>query len=430
MNQYRQFEYSIQWGLIESGVYHMLLFLHQVALFACITPALYGIIGALFSLLYMSVVLSDLGLESTLPVFFPSGVTSKNHVKIMLFTQCTPGLILMVMLACITFWYGSRYTMTDGYSLGIMSALCITEGVKKIGKKLLALLFFNKELAIIEMCALLWYITCVWSCIMSGISIRLLHVFGPMLMSSVGSLFVILILLYRWYSTLDTASTVCTLDSRTLITQRFFNYITHLSHVFFSSNFLIPFFAVQFGAASAGGFKLISSLVSSLTIAFKKIFGGSAAALLAHMHHDDADKKKHAFDVIVKKSWYGTVWCLAIFTIITTLLTYSHSTAFMLFNYPMIFAYVALTFSEYFFVAYEVFFITQQRSAHLTIISLLSLILIAGGLYMAQGASPLILISALCVARACTFTLMTTAWFYLWRKKPSISTSDPTISIF
>ena len=428
MNQYRQFEYSIQWGLIESGVYHMLLFLHQVALFAFITPELYGIIGALFSLLYMSVVLSDLGLESTLPIFFPSGIASKNHVKSILWTQCIPGLGLMIMLACITFWYGSRYTMTDGYSLGIMSALCITEGAKKIGKKLLALLFFNKELAIVEMCALIWYITCVWSCIISGVSIGLLHVFGPMLMSSLGSLMVILIILYRWYSTLDTVSTACTLDSRTLITQRFFNYITHLSHVFFSSNFLIPFFAVQFGAASAGGFKLISSLVSSLTIAFKKIFGGSAAALLAHMHHHDVDKKRHAFDVIIKRSWHGTLWCLAIFMLITTILTYSHSKAFTLFNYPLVLAYVVLTFSEYFFVAYEVFFITQRRSAHLTIISLLSLILIAGGLYTAQGASPLILISTLCVARACTFTLMTTAWFYLWREKPSIPTSDPTAS--
>jgi len=428
MNQYRQFEYSIQWGLIESGVYHMLLFLHQISLFAFITPELYGIIGALFSLLYMSVVLSDLGLESTLPVFFPSGITSKNHVKSILFSQCIPGVILMVILACITFWYGSKYTMTDGYSLGIMSALCITEGAKKIGKKLLALLFFNKALAIIEMCALLWYIICVWSCIMSGVSIGLLQVFGPMLMSSVGSLIVILIILYRWYSTLEAVSTTCIVDSRTLITQRFFNYITHLSHVFFSSNFLIPFFAVQFGAASAGGFKLISSLVSSLTIAFKKIFGGSAAALLAHMHHHDVPTKQHAFNVIIKRSWHGTLWCLAIFMIITTILTYSHSKAFTLFNYPMVFAYVVLTFSEYFFVAYEVFFITQRRSAALMIISLVSLILIAAGIYATQGSSPLILIIALCAARACTFTFMTTAWLYLWHSETSVPTSDKTSS--
>jgi hypothetical protein len=427
---YQQFEKSIRWGVLESGLYQLLLFSHQIALFAYITPELYGVAGTLFSLLYLSIALSDGGLESTLPVFFPSAITSQFHAKHLLGKQFLPEMIVLIALGCFSLWYGAMLNFTDLPTRILISLLPFLEGTRKTIRKLLHLLFFNRELAFIELGSLALYLVYIWTYIIAGIPITVWHIIFPMFIASLSSLLPASILLYRWYRSLDATSQVAhTFDVRHIISQRFFNYITHVSHLLFSSNFLIPFFALQFGAASAGGFKLMSTLISSITIAFKKILGGSAMALLANMHHHNPETKYAAFSLIIKKTLYGITWSFTLFIAIAYILTHTHSAAFALFNYQIIVAYVFLTFSEYFLLCYEIFFITQQKSAHLTILSMCSLALVGCGLYVAQGASPFFLVVTLCIVRALSFIMTITTWLYVSRTRcvsPSVSEIPPT----
>ena len=98
-------------------------------------------------------------------------------------------------------------------------------------------------------------------------------------MATVASVFFV----YQLYRELPPLPTALTepISQNLFIKNRFLNLLNQLVHQLFSSNFLVPLFALRGGFAVAGQLKLVCYISYGITSALQKIIGFSASALFA-----------------------------------------------------------------------------------------------------------------------------------------------------
>lgn len=293
---------SLRWLSFEAIAYQLLLVGHQLLLFRVAGYGSYGLIGAVFSLVYLTVTVADCGLEPSISPFFSALKKSRHAFRRFILVNLMPNIAVVAALTISAFALkflltSSIFHVIDTIStpiLCILAALVLTETVKKSLRTILHLAFLNRAAAFIEVGTIVSYIGFVWILYGSGFAIGLPLVFAPMLVTSAVSMLLMVFFLWRFSATLPEKSAPLLLTKR-VVKARFFNSLNQLSHTLFSSNFLVPFFAMQFGLAHAGVFKLVSHIAYAVTSILRKTFGLTSDAMLAKTKTMSLSVKREVF---------------------------------------------------------------------------------------------------------------------------------------
>lgn len=427
---YKQYSKSIAWNTFESFFYQFFLLAHQLALFTVTDRATYGLIGALFSSTYLLVMVTNFGLDVSMSAFFTQAIQSKQHFKKIVFFQLAPEYGLLLVIGFILLLLSPLLGQLpipfhlDASALSLLGCLIIFEGGKKTLRALLQLGFQSRKTACVEVATIIGYIGMVWVGYLMGRPINLTLVFLPLLIVSALSSFILLFFLIQYYNTLPDHSTI-PLPDRTLqlriLRNRFFNFLNQLTHSLFSSNFLVPFFAMSFGLSYAGILKLTASIAHCITSIVQKIFGISGTVLLAHLKESSLEIRQKAFIAIshrLNQVLYGFILFFAInHGVIVRARALPESSTILTLAY----LFMIIIFSENFFLAYEKFYITHERADHLFLFNLGTMILIGAILTQVHLFSHLSIMLAIIGLRLVSFFGVTLFSFYYWRLKPALS---------
>ena len=418
---YNQFNRSILWNSIESILYQLIFLGHQLWLFKVMNAATYGLVGLLFSSAYLLIEICNLGLDASLAPFYTALIKDKSSFKKILFIQLLPEYCLLAALLCLGLLLRSSIIILKTLEptlLVIIGGIIFFEGAKKTLRMLLHLAFLNKKTAYIEIGSIIGYVTFVWSYYALHSSLSLYAIFLPMLLISCASSLFLAGTLYSFYSTLATKDQAASpLVYKRMLQTRAYVYVNTISHMLFSSNFLVPFFAFNFSLNQAGVLKLVSTIAYSITSIMQKIFGISSSALLAHMKDMALPSKQQAFRIMTQRL-YQVLYGIIIFFIINHHIIFTNSSAYSHNELAYIYLFLILTFSETFFITYEKFYIAEEKTEHLFLFNCIAMALFIFVLSYAHLFSPSLLFCALLAIRFFSFLLIGLASFNRWRLKP------------
>ena len=417
---------SLRWVSFEALSYQFILLVHQIALARICDYKLYGLIGTLFSLVYLFVALTDLGLESSISPFFAAIIKTKRVFKRFFTTQLLPNVLsaggFFVLVLAIKTTLQGKFAVLEQVSLPllcVLAVLVLSENIKKPLRTTMHLAFLNQEVAFIEFGTIVGYTATVWMAIASGAPITLSLIFVPMLVTSILSNGFMVFFLHKFAKTLpeNSDANLCNLKKR-VATNRGFNYLNQLSHVIFSSNFLVPFFAMQFGLADAGVFKLISHIAYCTTAVLRKTFGITSDALLAKTKQMSWEAKRSIFLQVTQKVHHALYGVIIFFLINYHKIIGYKATEVTAASGPVVYLFLVVCLSEIFFIAYEKFYIVQEKAGRLLAFNLATMLFTYGAIRYASGFSKLGLLFLIISIRAGMFALLSLASFYTWQIKP------------
>ena len=426
---YKQFSRSIAWNALESVSYQLLLLGHQIMLFKITHTPLYGFIGALFSVTYLVVTLTNFGLDISLSPFITIINKSKRTFKRILFKQLLIEYALLLFLVCLAFigksvlsnFSWAKVLNLDMSMVFLLIALIFFEGAKKTLRMILQLAFLNNKTAVIEIITIVSYVSIVWIGYFSGFEISLGLVFIPMVVLSALSSCFLLYYVMRYYQQLPDHDVQLhhSLDKR-ILSSRFFNFLNQVSHMAFSSNFLVPFFAMLFGLEQAGILKLISAVSHCITTIIQKVFGISSAQLLSHLKDNQLTDKQEAFWQItsqLNQVLYGIIIFLAIN--IGTLLKLTawsgnHVTV------TLAYLFLIISFSENFFIAYEKFYIAEEKANYLFSFNIIVMSLMSFIIWQSVNFYSTSILLAIIIVRIFAFSCISIISFYHWKIRPAL----------
>jgi hypothetical protein len=380
-----QFLSGIKWNTIEACLYQGILWGYHVTLFSSFDRAFYGTVGILFSLLYIGVTLCTLGLDSALSPFIRQYTQSKTAFRALLGRQCIPNLITYCGLILFAYGYDInnllRYlglSPIDQSMIIILTILLIVESIKKVIKTFLGLLFYNQQLATIEISYIIVYMTTVAGLCYVRVPMTLYVIFLPMLIYSIIIAIILAGFLYRRYHQLpdDSYSADARLIKR--ITQsRIFGYINQLGHLIFSGNMLV-LFAAQLGISYAAVAKIMTTSIQLVSTITQKIIGQASEAAFAHAHAYATHEKQSLFSLA---NYYAQIVIIGLFAFCCALnhkAIAGHVTSSDIHTNAMILAFSILLLIEPFFMTYEKKYLIEEKGRylsyyHLTMITLFGL---------------------------------------------------------
>jgi len=425
-NLEKKFSTNFRWNLIGSSFYEILKIAHQIFLLKILETSSYGLMGSIFSIIYLTVYLSEFGLGSTLPPFLNIFIQSKQNFKnIFLKKYFLPQLLIIFSAATLTTYLYSKSFLNNLHApfLLLIPSVILSESIRIFFRRFLHTVFESKKAIISEMILMPIYLLLVWiPYLFLNFKMTLNLVFLPYLIDSTFGTIFFIILINRFYRSLPEIpqTTIQNLWKR-IIKARFFNYSASASKEFFKGNFLTPFFAYQFGLKDAGIFNLANHIAESIKAIMKATIIFSGNALLSQIKTSCLSAKQRAFKLLCKKLNI-VIYPLAIFITMnykllfkTSEATISQSTA------SMALLFLFISFMEYFFVIYDQFYIIEEQSFKLFLFKLLELTLYYIFIITHTFSSPFLTLLAIVVVRLISFAIISTNAYFLWKIKPNFS---------
>jgi len=423
MNIRKKLSYSLKWISLESLIYHFLFLAHQVLLLKTCGYEKYGAIGALFSIIYLTVTITSIGLESSLSPFFKEMTKSKNLFKSFFIQQIIPTILLSIATFPVFIALKRIFSQEISYFFILtISLIILFESVKKTLRAILYLAFNAKVNMYIETISFAVYMVTIWLLYAQIKIISLNIIFIPMLFMSVMSCAFLFAYVYKFYAKLPSNSKfeIRGISKTRIFKCRIINFVNQFSHNMFSSNFLVPFFAMQFGLAQAGVFKILSHISYSITMLIRKIFGWTSDALLSQAKDLSMAEKQNIFSRINQKINHVLIGIIIFFTInISKILNFTNASKTML-NWPLISFFMIITLTENLFISYEKFYIAEEKNGLLLSINLLSMFFLFSAIHYSPNISQFLLLFYITTIRATSFLLLALISFYKWNIKPSI----------
>lgn len=284
-----RFFLAVKWNTFESLGYQFIFILHQIGLFMYCDRALYGKVGALFSVCYIAVTLIVSGFDGGLLPYFKKFISDKRSFKIFIFEYVGPQLIGMIIGAY--FLWIVVINVRPSFELSsatvfLLTTFIVVEGIKRILKHLLYLAFYNRQTALYEVIQIKTYVLTVWGCHWIGVPFSVELFFIPFILYSIIFSFLCARKLLHYYRTLALPEVLIVLPSaKTFFTIRMSVLINQISRAFFSSNFLIPLFALHGGFQEAGVLTFANYLTHACISLFQKIALSPAEALFSRVKH-------------------------------------------------------------------------------------------------------------------------------------------------
>lgn len=365
-----KFNYGIRWNAFESVIYQSLLLIHNFCLFAWMPYAEFGVIGSLFSTVYLIISFINFGFDTTLPAYFSQAISSKLAFKKIIIVHYLPEIILVMLIAtaCLIapyfFLQYIRYPL-DPFLITILGLIIISESIKKTLRTIMHLSFLNKLCTLTELIFLFLYLSLVWLPILRGTPITPFLIFTPLLLSSVLSTVILGYYVLTLYNSLDHCPSVTLISHRTIITNRFWNYLSHISHGAFSSNFLVPLMA-SINIESAAFLKISSTIVYALISCSRSAFGSASEAAFSFAKNFDVLEKRSLFYSIITK-FNTIILSTFLFCIIFlgSIAVYKLEQAKCI--APFLLCIAALSFLEHAVLIHEKFLIAEEKSYLLSV---------------------------------------------------------------
>jgi len=368
------FYHGLRWNGLESVLYYTIFMIHQLALRAVVDTQLYGIIGSLFALIYLTITVTNFGFDLTLAPFYQMFTKNKKLFNSYVVTQLilefviysATGLVFFIFLRS---WFLPIKAYGIPFSL-IISSLIITEGIKKSLRIILQTAFLTHKTATAELFYIVSYVTIVWAYYSLYKTISLYTLFVPMIGLSLVTTLFLAISIYNLYRVLpETDLFENRLSWQQIIFSRIKNYGYQLTKVFFTSNFLIPFFALTYGFSMAALLELVTAINQFVSIIIQKIFGITGQALFSLVKHKKQKEKQAAFNLAISKL-YPILYAVLLISLVAykPLFAYkTHVTSNTMFVAGLFF--FILLFSENFTLLYEKWLIIEEKTVSLILIN-------------------------------------------------------------
>lgn len=385
----------------------------------------YGLMGSIFSIIYLTVYLSEFGFGATLPPFLNTFTQSKNNFKnIFIKYYFLPQFLLIFTGASIATLLYSKSFLCNRFSpfSFLIPLIIIFESIRIFFRRFLHTVFISKPTVIIETVLVLIYIFVVWiPYLFFNFRMTQNLVFVPYLLDSVLGVSTFTFLVFRFYKTLPEKPLSAPKNLwKRIIKTRFFNYSIQVGKNLFTGNFLTPFFATSFGLKEAGVFNLANHIAESIKAMMKVTIIFSGNALLAKLKSTSITIKRQAFKLLGEKL-NKVIYPLIIFLIINyrTLLNLRGISDIKSSTLTLALTFLLITFMEYFFLVYEQFYIVEERANKLFIFKFLEFTLFYSLIISKIFSSPIITLLGIVVIRFLSFAIIATNAYSLWKVKPN-----------
>jgi hypothetical protein len=415
-----QFLAGIRWNTLEACLYQGIFWGYHLMLFSTLDRSFYGTVGILFSLLFIGVTLFTLGLDSALSPFIRQYTQSKASFANIMVRQCIPNILVYGMLMLLAYCYDLNKFFSlfgiprlDQAFIIVLILLLIFESIKKIIKTFLGLLFYNQQLATLEIVYILLYVTSIAGLHYSGVPITLYTLFMPMAFYSALAIAILAAWLYHRYQQLpDLAYTHDATLTRRIVQSRCYGYINQLGHLIFSGNMLVAVFATQTGVAYAAVAKILSTSIQTISNVIQRVIGQTSEAALAHAHAYAADEKQSLF-ALANRYTQTTITALCV---LVCAFNYhaiaAHAITATLHTHALLVVFGILLLIEPLFITYEKKYLIEEKGHYLSYYHLTMMLLFGIWVYN-KCAFPL-----LCLIG---FTIVRLAWYKALGMRVSIS---------
>lgn len=414
----KKITHSIKWNALEAIPYQMVLSLHTIALFRSVDSVTYGLIGTVFSTIFLVVGLVNLGFDAALPTFFLDACVSKQSFRRIVGLHCVPSWICMALVFAYV-PYALSGKLLESCNVLLLLAIILLESGKKVVRAVLHTAFLNKQTALVELAQLLLYVVFVWGCYLAGAVLDTRLMMAGLFLSTLLATVILVYYLYIFYRELpDQQPPLYSLHN--LYKHRFYAALLSLHRQLFSGNALVVMSAYSFGLPTAGGVKIISSIIHSVTLCIQKIFGSTTDALLAHVRYEKPDYKQHAF-ICISQQTHAALYSTVCFSLMSIALYYFYAgsqvaTAASL-SLVLIFVIQVL---EQFFMSYDSFFIAESKSKELLMVYLFILAAVYSSVYFSVCKTPLSFLQLLVVARISSLVTLHALCYRWWNIRPRI----------
>lgn len=368
-----QFLAGIKWNTLEACLYQGILWGYHLMLFSTFDRSFYGTVGILFSLLFIGVTLCTLGLDSALSPFIRHYTESKSSFAILAKQQCIPNILIYggLLLLAYSYDFNTFFSLfgiphLEQAFIIVLILLLILESIKKTIKTFLGLLFYNPQLATLEIIYIFLYVTTIAGFHYSGIPITLYTLFMPMAFYSAFAIGILAVWLHDLYQQLpDLAYTHDATLTKRMVQSRFFGYINQLGHLIFSGNMLVAVFAVQSGVAYAAVAKILSTSIQTIGNVIQRVIGQTSEAALAHAHAYATDEKQSLFALANKY----TQTSIAILCMLACAFNYqaiaAHAMTTTLHTHALLVVFGILLLIEPLFMTYEKKYLIEEKGHYL-----------------------------------------------------------------
>lgn len=427
---YTHFRHTVRWITIESLTYYGLLSLHQLVLFRFTTPELYGVIGTTYALSYLCVYFLILGFDKALAPFFARFSQNKASITSLIWYQALPTYIftgcILGLLYSAKPYLAPKFHYLDFISnplFLVLIAKVFIEITRKGFKSLLILTHQTHIAAAAEIIAMLLYIVVVWSLFILTGSITLAKIFIPLVTAISISTIIMIWFVFKWFRSLPTTNGQVGYEVHKQFAQnRIATTGFQLSRLFFSSEFLIPFFAYKFGLSQAGLLKLASKIVSTFSTIIRRVFETSSNVLMAHVRECSLENRTGMFSLVTNWINQALYACIIFFIINHNYLFQKNSIATTELSFvPLAYGYLFLILMNSIFIAYEQFYIAQERAYYLFILNFATIGAFLISLSIFPTISSTSIIVLLAVIRLVSCALLGLYSYLRWHIKPSIA---------
>ena len=393
--------HNLSWALWGSTFYEIVLTGHRIAIFSLLPKESYGFLVTLLAIIHLGTHIGDFGAANSIPPLLHHFTRSKRHFIIMLWRYTVlPHMPLLFMTTGAVLLYTSSTCQTLGWGKipWTVGFLIIVETIEAFMRQFLYYIQYVRQTVIIETVELVARLGIIWTlffCFSYPITHKLI-LYSHLI--EAGSICVFFIFLLRkFYASLPdlkpdlkpnnnhTNNTLEITDftrntsldplnltnkinacDRHFVQQKIPNYLLRLSRNIFTTSFLTPLFAVQYGLSSAGVFYFASKLSKAVLAAVKITIGYTGTGLLAQAKHASQEIKQSIFSVLSRKLTLITLPILMLFIPAATLYTsWWQKDTVSITIVSLSFLFLVLSVTECFFILYESYFIVEEASVHL-----------------------------------------------------------------
>jgi len=407
---------ALAWNTFESLCYQSLFLCHQAALFLVLDRSLYGMYGALFAFLFLTITILNGSLDLTLVPLFSTITQTKKSFSHFIFTYLFTQTVFMW---CASFSFGALFLyaiptpkllkpfITLSW-ISLLSTFIASEGTKKNIRALLHLAFKNKATAFIEVSDITLYVVSVWLLHFFGLPFSMKLLVIPFVIVSLFATTILMWQLYCFYKTLPYTTNQSTPSiSRSLWKNRSILYLNQLSCAFFSGNFLLPFFASYAGFRQTGMAAFINTIAFTVASFMRRVFAPSGAALFAQTKTMSQASKKNAFSFFSQKYLYVLVSLLALFLINGHNFLSLKIGKQSLQTWTLIYIFFLIHFLDNMFIIYDKLFAAEEKSHYSLICNVSSFIGCVIVAYYTLSSLPIIIFLLCILLRLFAFFVLT-----------------------
>lgn len=359
----QRFYHAIKWNTIEAVLYHAFYFMHQVGLYSLVATHDYGKYGSLISFSFFCIPLLMGALDMALIPHIKDFTRSKSSFRSLISKYFLPQCLLMFTMPALLY-IGAYYKVAtainylDSKQCLLVGLFIALEGSKKLARRVLQLLFYNRYTAAVEVTSIGIYMTIFWSAIWYGAKPSIFLVITPFIAASIPALMFFAKLFYRYYQTLEEKSeqdiSPYVLKTQTLA------LANQVARSLFSSNLLIPLFAGWIGFTQAGIAALAKNITYTLTYFLHKICSPTAA-FLSDTQNLGQTKQKDAFALALRL--FFIVALVGLIGMVSYNIAHHKALSITALFYMGFFFVVHIL--EHLFTLYEKFFTAQKKNGFL-----------------------------------------------------------------